>query len=63
LESNVELRSSELDLLKNQDQQVSGVNMDEELSKMIQYQQGYQGAAKIMQSAQLMYQSLMSILG
>ena len=62
INNNIELRTSELDLLKSQDQQVSGVNMDEELSKMIQYQQAYQGAAKIMQSAQLMYQSLMSIL-
>ena len=62
INNDVELRTSELDLLKSQDQQVSGVNMDEELSKMIQYQQAYQGAAKIMQSAQLMYQSLMSIL-
>ena len=33
LQNNVELRTSELDLLKSQDQQVSGVNMDEELSK------------------------------
>lgn len=57
-----DLRSSEMELLTAQQEQVSGVNMDEELSNMIQYQQAYQGAAKVLESAQIMYQTLMSIV-
>ena len=56
------LRTTELELLDAQQQQISGVNIDEELSNMIQYQQAYQGAAKILESAQIMYQTLLSIM-
>lgn len=62
LNDQMELRSSEMELLSAQQEQVSGVNMDEELSNMIQYQQAYQGAAKVLESAQIMYQTLMSIV-
>ena len=51
-----------MELLSAKQEQVSGVNMDEELSNMIQYQQAYQGAAKVLESAQIMYQTLMSIV-
>jgi flagellar hook-associated protein 1 FlgK len=56
------LRTTELELLDAQQQQISGVNIDEELSNMIQYQQAYQGAAKVLESAQIMYQTLLSIM-
>ncbi len=62
LNEGIDLRNSEMELLTAQQQQVSGVNMDEELSNMIQYQQAYQGAAKVLESAQIMYQTLMSIV-
>jgi len=62
LNDELALRTSELELLETQQQQVSGVNVDEELSNMIQYQQAYQGAAKVLESAQVMYQTLLSIM-
>ena len=39
---------------------VAGVNMDEEASKLIQYQQGYQAAAKYMSTVQSLFDTLMS---
>jgi len=42
---------------------VSGVNLDEEAAKLLQYQQAYQGAAKMIQIAQTIFTSLLSSLG
>ena len=39
----------------------SGVNLDEEAARLIQYQQTYQAAAKIMQIAQSVFDSLLQI--
>ena len=49
-------------MLQNQQEREAGVNIDEELSLMIQYQNAYQGAAKIMQAAQDMYDTLITIV-
>ena len=38
---------------------VSGVNLDEEAARLLQYQQSYQAAAKILQVAQTIFQSLL----
>jgi flagellar hook-associated protein 1 FlgK len=38
---------------------VSGVNLDEEAARMIQYQQAYQAAGKMMQVAQTLFDSLL----
>jgi flagellar hook-associated protein 1 FlgK len=38
---------------------VSGVNLDEEASKLLQYQQAYQASAKVIQIAQGMFDTLM----
>lgn len=45
-------------LLKNK----TGVNLDEEAAKMIQYQQNYQAAAKVLQVAQSVFNTLMGII-
>lgn len=37
----------------------SGVNLDEEAARLIQYQQGYQAAAKVLQAAQSVLESLL----
>ncbi|MET0211203.1 MAG: flagellar hook-associated protein FlgK [Burkholderiaceae bacterium] len=41
----------------------AGVNLDEEAAKLIQYQQSYQAAAKMMQTAQSLFDTLLSITG
>lgn len=62
LQSQIEARDSELNMLKTQQEQEAGVNIDEELSLMIQYQNAYQGAAKVMAAAQSMYDTLIGIV-
>ena len=42
---------------------VSGVNLDEEASKLIQYQQAYQASSKMIQIAQNIFDSLLQGLG
>ncbi len=42
---------------------VSGVNLDEEAAKLIQYQQAYQASAKMLQIAQSVFDTLMQGLG
>jgi flagellar hook-associated protein 1 FlgK len=41
----------------------SGVNLDEEAARLIQYQQSYQAAAKMLQVAQTLFQQLMDVAG
>ena len=41
----------------------SGVNLDEEAARLIQYQQGYQAAAKVLQAAQSILQALLDASG
>ncbi|MCC5913840.1 MAG: flagellar hook-associated protein FlgK [Balneolaceae bacterium] len=60
--SEVEARDSEINMLEIQQERESGVNIDEELSLMIQYQNAYQGSARVMQAAQQMYDTLISIV-
>jgi flagellar hook-associated protein 1 len=42
-------------------QSVSGVNLDEEASNLLQYQQAYQANSKVIQTANSMFQTLMGI--
>ena len=42
---------------------VSGVNLDEEAARLLQYQQAYQASAKIIQTAQSLFDSLLSAVG
>lgn len=62
LQSQIEARDSEIQMLKTQQEREAGVNIDEELSLMIQYQNAYQGAAKVMSAAQNMYDTLIGIV-
>jgi flagellar hook-associated protein 1 FlgK len=41
----------------------AGVNLDEEAARLIQYQQGYQAAAKVLQVAQQVFDTLLQIGG
>ncbi|MFN7221515.1 MAG: flagellar basal body rod C-terminal domain-containing protein, partial [Burkholderiales bacterium] len=40
---------------------VSGVNLDEEAAKLIRYQQAYQASAKVIATAQTVFQSLLEM--
>ena len=42
---------------------ITGVNLDEEAARLIQYQQGYQAAAKVLQVAQSLFDSLLQVAG
>ena len=42
---------------------VSGVNLDEEAAKLIQYQQAYQASAKVLQIAQTIFDNLIQTVG
>lgn len=48
-------------LLENQQESISGVNVDEELTNLIQYQNAYQASARVMSSAKQMFDTLLSI--
>ncbi len=41
--------------------EVSGVNLDEEAARLLQYQQAYQAAAKLMATAQSMFDTVMQM--
>ncbi|MGN1055771.1 MAG: flagellar basal body rod C-terminal domain-containing protein, partial [Comamonas sp.] len=42
---------------------VSGVNLDEEAARLLQYQQAYQASAKIIQTAQTLFDSVLNVIG
>jgi flagellar hook-associated protein 1 FlgK len=46
-----------------QQSSISGVNLDEEAAKMLQYQQAYQAAAKVIATAQNVFDALISVIG
>jgi flagellar hook-associated protein 1 FlgK len=39
----------------------SGVNLDEEAARLIQFQQSYQAAAKVLQVAQTLFDTLLQV--
>ena len=49
--------------LDKQKTAISGVNLDEEAARMLQYQQAYQAAGKMMQIAQSIFETLLQGLG
>lgn len=44
-------------------QQVAGVNLDEEAANLLRFQQAYQASARIIQTSQTLFQSLLSAVG
>jgi flagellar hook-associated protein 1 FlgK len=55
--------SSMLSSIDNQRQSVSGVSLDEEMTNMITYQQGYQASAKMMNTMDAMFNTLINNTG
>ena len=58
-----EVSKSIADNLESSRTSVSGVNLDEEAAKLLQYQQAYQASAKMVQIAQTIFDSLMASVG
>jgi flagellar hook-associated protein 1 FlgK len=58
-----EVSKSIADNLETSRTGVSGVNLDEEAAKLLQYQQAYQASAKMIQVAQAIFDSLMASVG
>ncbi|MBO6793891.1 MAG: flagellar hook-associated protein FlgK [Balneolaceae bacterium] len=62
LSSQIETKEAEIAMLQTQQERQAGVNIDEELANMIQFQNSYQGAARVMQTATELYDTLLSIV-
>ena len=58
-----EVSKSIADSLETSRTGVSGVNLDEEAAKLLQYQQAYQASSKMIQIAQTIFDSLMASVG
>jgi flagellar hook-associated protein 1 FlgK len=58
---NAEAGDALLSQVRNAAQDVSGVNLDEEATNLLKYQQAYQAAGKIMQVASTVFDTLLSI--
>ena len=56
-------QSQVIQQLQNMRNSVSGVNLDEELSNMLQYQRSYQAAARLMSTIDSMIGDLVTGLG
>ena len=55
--------SNTLTNLQNSQQAISGVNLNEEANNLLQYQQAYQAAGKLMQVASQLFTTLITSLG
>lgn len=62
LQRSVETKESAKQLLVKQQENVAGVNIDEELTNMIKFQNSYQASARVLNNAQQMYDTLLGIL-
>lgn len=60
-QSNATTQSDRLTQAQSQQSQVSGVNLDTELSNMVMYQQAYSAGAHVMQVAQSLFNTLLQI--
>ena len=54
--------SSQYDQAVQAQQSESGVNLDEEAAKMVQYQQAYSACAQLIQTSNTMFNSLLSAI-
>jgi flagellar hook-associated protein 1 len=57
----METQEDVLTRMKNQREDLSGVNLDEELTKMIQYQRSFQSAARFVSTADVIYETLINM--
>jgi len=62
LESQIAGRESAIAMLRNQQENYSGVNIAEELSDLIKFQNAYQASVRVLSTAQEMYDSLLRLV-
>ncbi len=62
LDSKMSTKESVINMLRSQQDAVSGVDMDEELSNLIKFQNSYQASARALRTAQEMMDTLISII-
>jgi flagellar hook-associated protein 1 FlgK len=61
LQSGRDVSAQLLQQAKADQSEVSGVNLDEEAAKLIRFQQAYQASAKVIATAQTVFQSLLEL--
>jgi len=62
LQNRIETKESARKLLVQQQENAAGVNIDEELTNMIKFQNAYQASARVLNTAREMHDTLLSIL-
>lgn len=62
VQSQIAGRESAIEMLRNQQESFSGVNIDEELSELIKFQNAYQASVRVLSTAQDMYDSLLRLV-
>lgn len=62
INTEIDSTQSSIQLLEEQRSAVSGVNIDEELANIIKFQNSYQASARVISTAQTMYDTLLSIV-
>lgn len=62
IKSDIQTKQSAQQMLQNQQDSVSGVNIDEELSKMIKFQNAYQASAKVIVAGKQMFDALLNTI-
>ena len=62
LNSTLETTQASRELLVNQQESVSGVNIDEELTNLIKFQNAYQATARVLNTGQQMFDTLLTIV-
>ncbi|SMO58737.1 flagellar hook-associated protein FlgK [Fodinibius sediminis] len=62
LQQSIKSKESAKQMLVNQQQSQAGVNIDEELSDLIKFQNAYQASARVLQTGQQMYDTLLGII-
>lgn len=61
-QNNLEASRSVLSASENALSSVSGVNLDEEATKLVQFQQAYQASAQLIRASQTIFDSLLSVV-
>lgn len=61
IQINAKAQSTLLQQTKQAQQEVSGVNLDEEAANLLRYQQAYQAAAKVIQTGSLLFETILGL--